>query len=307
MVLRPKSSMIPDLSMGGIGASASNLQIEKIYEKIIELKRSIEELKEGLEEGKLVFISQDLWRTREEIILVHPNESKQKDHRTGDNPKLDGWNFPQKLGRWFSSHAGGDDSANRKQKIDKNGHLFLQGHQSRVYDEYENYNTKVIFSFIPDYNFPNGDNPALQIKRRSRHNYKHPPNKNAFGGYGIYIEKDSIKAKREVVHGGENTNQQIGEKENLPQEIVLNKPHRCRYCIQDEEKDGKTVVRLTVWLDWFDNKGFVQVLDVYDNNPKEQMIDKQKFLEGSMGYWRIDGKGEVQLYDIEIYDLDKSL
>jgi hypothetical protein len=307
VISRSKSSMIPDLSISEI-RSNNNSQIEKIYSKIIELKRSMEELKEGLEEGNLVFISSDLWRTGEEIILVRPNEDKEKDHRTGDNPKLDGWNFPQKLGRWFSSHAGGDDSANRKQRIDKDGHLFLRGHQSRVYDEYENYNTKVIFSFIPDDNFPNGDNGdnhALQIKRRSRHNYKIPPKKNAFGGYGIYIQKDEIKAKREVVHGND---EEIGEKKKLPKEIVLNKPHRCKYNIRDEEKDGKTVVRLTVEIDWFDNEGFLPVLDVYDNNPKEQMIDKQKFLEkGSMGYWRIDGKGEVQLYDIEIYDLDKSL
>ena len=60
----------------------------------------------------------------------------------------------------------------------------------------------------------NGDNHALQIEKRySRHQYKTPPKKNAFGGYGIYIMKDSIKAKREVVHGGKNANQQIGEKD----------------------------------------------------------------------------------------------
>ena len=55
VVSRPKSSTIPDLSIGEIVTYNNNSQIEKIGNKIIELKKSIEELKEGLEEGKTYF------------------------------------------------------------------------------------------------------------------------------------------------------------------------------------------------------------------------------------------------------------
>jgi hypothetical protein len=181
--------------------------------------------------------------------------------------------------------AAGED---RKVTIDGQGHCNISGDRVRIYALYNNYDSVLSLTLKP--NFEEDDDDAdCSLKLRSRHQESNPK-KNRFGGYGLSISLSEVKCKRENFHNNHTT---LGSKD-LSESLQNDREYGVRFTC----KDAGSKVNLMGEIDY--GNGFIKVLNVDDNNPKDYMVDRQLYDDKSYLWIRNNGMGDITVKDVKL-------
>jgi hypothetical protein len=183
--------------------------------------------------------------------------------------------------------------------IDGNGNCTITGDRRRIYCYYNNYNSILTLTLIPNFK-SSGDDCSLKL--RSRHNESgqtcsggSPLDGNRFGGYGFALSAGGWDSKREPTH---NCHDEV-KKGNYPNNLVNGKPVKIRHTVKDE--GGK--VHQIGEIDYLDGNGFHKVMDIFDDSPKSWMVDKNLYAQKSYFWIRNNGSGSITVREVTLEPL----
>ena len=152
-----------------------------------------------------------------------------------------------------------------------------------------NYNSLLEMEF----NIMDSSVDNLSLKTRSRHQ-SGGDCQQRFGGFGNAISLTEVDQKTESCHNfHENSNSQ-----KLSKKLEVGKWYKARY--QCKDADDRKSVNFTCWIDYNDDKGWIEVMKSSHKSPKSYYLDKAKFMEESWCWLRLNGSGSIGFKNIRL-------
>ncbi|TVM01113.1 MAG: hypothetical protein CV087_11315 [Candidatus Brocadia sp. WS118] len=160
------------------------------------------------------------------------------------------------------------------------------GH-GRIYIKATNYNCILETEF----NILDDTVENFSQKVRSRHQEGGSP-ENRFGGVGFTIARPNVGHKIEKFHN----EHEKGFDEILQKKLELNKWYKSRFTCQDVP-DG---ILQRGEIDYNDGNGYVKVSETVFKNPPAYYVDKNKFMEESYIWLRLNGSGRIAMRNVRL-------
>lgn len=160
------------------------------------------------------------------------------------------------------------------------------GH-GRIYIKATNYNCVLETEF----NLLDDTVENFSQKVRSRHQEGGSP-ENRFGGVGFTIARPNVGHKIEKFHN----EHEKGFDEILQKKLELNKWYKSRFTCQDVPEG----ILQRGEIDYNDGNGFIKVSETVFKNPPAYYVDKNKFMEESYIWLRLNGSGRIAMRNVRL-------
>jgi|SRR5687768_6759523 len=174
---------------------------------------------------------------------------------------------------------------NREMHIDGEGNGFQTGARGRQYIYVNNYNASMELWYTPNSSIDN-----LSLRIRSRHNEGGSCG-NAFGGYGLVIEKNLLEFGDETCHDG-GTHRGFGDTPINPR-LVDGQEYIIKFSVFDVTNG------VQLQCHFWENNAWVLKGQATDTNPSSAMKDKELYMEKSY-FWVRTNNENGQPEDVKL-------